>query len=167
VIERAYLALGSNLGDRLSNLERAVRYLDALPGVRVLRSSRVYETAPVGPVQPDYLNAVVDVETALDPRRLLEACLAAEDAMGRVRSERWGPRIIDVDVLTYDRREIHEEGLDVPHPRMHERAFVLAPLLELDADPMLPDGRTLATLRISVPELLTGVRPFAPALLLV
>ena len=165
--ERAYLGLGSNVGDRLRNLEGAVRLLNAVPGVRVVRSSRVYETAPVGPVQPDYLNAVVEVETTLGPRELLDACLSVEDAMGRVRSERWGPRVIDVDVLTYDRREIHEEGLDVPHPRMHERAFVLVPLTELDADPMLPGGRALATLRMpGPPGFLTDVRPFAPALFL-
>jgi len=165
VTERAYLALGSNVGDRLLNLERAVRQLNAVASLRVLRSSRVYETAPVGPVQPDYLNAVVEVETALGPRDLLDACRAVEDEMGRVRTMRWGPRVIDVDVLTYDRREIHEDGLDVPHPRMHERAFVLVPLTELEADPMLPGGRTLATLRIpAAPDFLTDVRPFAPAL---
>jgi len=123
----------------------------------------VYETAPVGPPQPDYLNAVADVETPLSPPDLLRACLAVEDEMGRVRAERWGPRVIDVDVLTYDRREVHEDDLDVPHPRMHERAFVLAPLLELDANPMLPGGRRVASLRIGA-GLLTDIRPFAPAL---
>ena len=159
---RAFLGLGSNLGDRLENLQRAV----ALLGERnasVLRSSRVYETEPVGPDQPDFLNAVVEVETDLDPRGLLETCLQVEWAMGRVRHERWGPRVIDVDVLTYDDREIHEPGLDVPHPRMHERGFVLVPLLEISADPILPGGRSVNALRID-PGMLSGVRPFAPPL---
>jgi 2-amino-4-hydroxy-6-hydroxymethyldihydropteridine diphosphokinase len=163
--ERSYLALGSNLGDRLANLQHAVQLLRARDGIAVLRSSRVYETAPIGPPQPDYLNAVIDVETTLEPFELLQACQAVEDEMGRVRAERWGPRTIDVDVLTYDRREIREEHLEIPHPRMHERAFVLAPLLELDADPMLPGGRRIASLRTGI-DLFTGVRPFAPALTL-
>jgi len=164
VTERAYLGLGSNLGDRLANLRRAVDLLGAHDGISVTRSSRVYETAPVGPPQPDYLNAVVAIGTTLSPRELLEACLSVETEMGRVRAQRWGPRVIDVDLLTYDAREVHEEGLDVPHPRMHERAFVLAPLLELDADPMLPGSRSVASLRMPA-GLLTDVRPFAPALL--
>jgi 2-amino-4-hydroxy-6-hydroxymethyldihydropteridine diphosphokinase len=160
---RAFIALGSNLGDRLGNLQAAVDGLAGTKGVRVLRTSRVYETDPVGPPQPDYLNAVVLVETSLSARELLEACLAVERAMGRERGERWGPRTIDLDLLVYGREEIHEPGLDVPHPRMHERGFVLAPLLELEADPALPGGRRLADVRLAG-GLLAGVRPYAPAL---
>ena len=160
---RAYLALGSNLGDRLANLRRAVELLDATPGVEVVRSSRVYETEPVGPPQPAYLNAVVEVETELEPHQLLGAAQAVEEALGRVRAERWGPRTIDVDVLTYDERTVDEPGLTVPHPRMHERGFVLVPLGELDQDPMLPGGRRLATLRLP-PDAVMGVRLFAPPL---
>ncbi len=160
---RAYLGLGSNLGERLENLRRAVSLL-ADRGARTMRSSRVYETAPVGgPQQPDYLNAVVEVETELAARALLDAALAVEEAMGRVRDERWGPRLIDVDVLTYGDRDIEEPGLNVPHPRMHERGFVLIPLLELDADPKLPGGRQVATLRLG-PQALGDVRPYAPPL---
>jgi 2-amino-4-hydroxy-6-hydroxymethyldihydropteridine diphosphokinase len=160
---RAFLGLGSNLGDRLGNLRRAVELLRER-GVRVLRSSRVYETDPVGgPEQPDYLNAVVEVEAERTARHLLETCLAIEEEMGRVRAERWGPRAIDLDLLTFGEEEIDEPGLQVPHPRMHERAFVLAPLLELTADPKLPGGRRIADLRLS-PELLLGARPFAPPL---
>jgi 2-amino-4-hydroxy-6-hydroxymethyldihydropteridine diphosphokinase len=130
-VTRAYLGLGSNLGDRLANLREAVRLL-AERGVRAARSSRVYETDPLGgPPQPEYLNAVVDVETELDARELLEVCLAVEEAMGRERTERWGPREIDIDVLTFGTDEIDQPGLQIPHPRMHERAFVLVPLLEL------------------------------------
>lgn len=161
---RAYLGLGSNLGDRLSNLRRAVELLEE-GGVKVMRSSRVYETDPVGgPAQPDYLNAVVEVEAPGTARELLEASLAVEGAMGRERGERWGPRVIDVDVLTFGREAFHEPGLEVPHPRMHERAFVLIPLLELDADPALPGGRRAADVRLG-PTAIGGVRLHAPPLL--
>lgn len=160
---KAYLALGSNLGDRLERLREAVRLLEEIEGVDVVRSSRVYETDPVGPPQPAYLNAVIEVETSRSPVELLEACRAVEDALGRIRGERWGPRTIDVDVLTFDEQTVDEPDLQIPHPRMHERGFVLVPLGELDDDPMLPGGRTLSNLRIS-PDAVLGVRPFAPPL---
>jgi len=160
----AYLGLGANLGDRLGNLERAVEGLAAQPGVRVVRSSRVYETDPVGgPAQPEFLNAVVEVETDLPPLELLEACRRVEAELGRVRAERWGPRTIDIDILTYGDETIVEPDLVVPHPRMHERAFVLVPLAELDADPPLPGGRRLSAVRLG-PNAVLGVRPFAPPL---
>jgi 2-amino-4-hydroxy-6-hydroxymethyldihydropteridine diphosphokinase len=161
---RSFLALGSNLGDRLANLQAAVDRLAKREGITLARSSRVYETAPVGgPPQPDYLNVVVEVTTTLSPRQLLDACLAVENEMGRVRDERWGPRVVDIDVLSYDREEIDQPGLRIPHPRMHERGFVLVPLLELDPDPPLPGGRHIAGLRSSF-AVLAGVRPFAPGL---
>lgn len=159
---RAYLGLGSNLGDRLASLLRAVDGLRRR-GVHVLRSSRVYETEPVGPPQPDYLNAVLEVDTDGSARELLEACLAVESELGRERTERWGPRVIDIDVLTYGTEVIDEPGLRVPHPRMHERGFVLVPLLELDPDPALPGGRRAAELRLGA-EIAGGVRPYAPPL---
>jgi 2-amino-4-hydroxy-6-hydroxymethyldihydropteridine diphosphokinase len=159
----AYLALGANLGDRLRSLQAAVDLLDAHPDIEVVRSSRVYETEPVGPPQPAYLNAVLEVRTDLEPRPLLEACLAVERELGRVRAERWGPRAIDVDVLTYDDVEMSEPDLAIPHPRMHERGFVLVPLAELDPDPMLPGRRSLGGLRLS-PAAVLGVRLFAPPL---
>ena len=137
----AYLGLGSNLGDRLGTLRRAVELLDHEPRIVVEASSRVWETEPVGPPQPRYLNAVLRVGTELDPLDLLAACRRVEAALGRVRLERWGPRTIDVDILLYDDRTLDEPELQIPHPRMHERAFVLAPLLELEPDPMLPGGR--------------------------
>jgi 2-amino-4-hydroxy-6-hydroxymethyldihydropteridine diphosphokinase len=162
-VTRAFVGLGSNLGDRLENLRRALRLLEER-GVRVLRSSRVYETDAVGgPPQPDYLNAVAEVETGGTPRSLLEACLETERALGRVRTERWGPRVIDMDVLTFGSEEINEPGLQVPHPRMHERGFVLVPLLELEADPPLPGDRKASSLRIDAGTL-AGVRLFAPPL---
>ena len=160
---RAYLALGSNLGDRLANLRRAVSLLGERE-VAVVRSSRVYETEPIGgPPQPEYLNAVVEAETELAPDELLRACLETENALGRLRAERWGPRVLDVDVLTYGRDRIDQPDLVVPHPRMHERGFVLVPLLELDADPPLPGGRRVAELRLD-PRALGGVRPVEPPL---
>jgi 2-amino-4-hydroxy-6-hydroxymethyldihydropteridine diphosphokinase len=160
VTESAYLGIGTNLGDRLANLQAAVDLLAASPGIRVARSSRVYETAPVGPPQPDFLNIVVEVETSLAPRELLAVAAEVESRLHRVRAERWGPRTIDVDILTFDERTIDEPELTVPHPRMHERAFVLVPLLELTAAPMLPGGG-------GVRDLPTGgwdgeVRLFAP-----
>jgi 2-amino-4-hydroxy-6-hydroxymethyldihydropteridine diphosphokinase len=160
----AYLALGSNLGDRLATLQEAVDALSREPGIRVEASSRVWETEPVGPPQPRYLNAVLLIVTELEPPELLAACLRVESALGRVRRERWGPRTIDIDVLLFDERTIDEPELRVPHPRMHERAFVLAPLLELEPDPMLPGGRRVADVApIDVAE----VMPVAPPLAVV
>ena len=156
----AYLGLGSNLGDRLGNLQAAVDGLHEADGVRVVASSRVWETAPVGPPQPDYLNAVVRVETDLSPADLLAACRRVEDALGRVRRERWGARTIDVDVLLFDARTVDEPDLVVPHPRLTERAFVVLPLLELDPDPILPDGRRVRNVRLDT----DGAAPFAPPL---
>lgn len=133
----AYVGLGANLGDRRAALEGAVAELGRTPGVRVKRVSSFHETAPVGgPPQPDYLNGVVEVETDLDARALLDLLLAIERRFGRERRERWGPRTLDLDLLLYGDRVIEEPGLSVPHPRMAERAFVLAPLCELT-----PEGR--------------------------
>jgi 2-amino-4-hydroxy-6-hydroxymethyldihydropteridine diphosphokinase len=130
---RAYLGIGSNLGDRLANLQAAVDGLAGEPGLTVAGVSPVYETDPVGgPEQPDYLNAVVAVETALTPHDLLEVGQRLEAAADRIREERWGPRTLDVDVLLVGDEEVHEPDLEVPHPRMWERGFVLAPLGDLD-----------------------------------
>jgi len=161
-VTRAYLGLGSNLGARLENLRGAVALLGER-GVQVLRSSRVYETEPVGgPPQPDYLNAVVEVEASGTASELLRAGLEVEEAMGREWAERWGPRVIDIDLLTFGDETIDDPGLQVPHPRMHERAFVLIPLLELDPDPPLPGGRHVGDVRIKA---LGGVRLHAPPLI--
>jgi 2-amino-4-hydroxy-6-hydroxymethyldihydropteridine diphosphokinase len=157
----AFLGLGSNLGDRLTNLQGAVDALQEEPGLRVTASSRVWETVPVGgPPQPDYLNAVIRVETDLSARDLLEVGRRVEARLGRVRKERWGARTIDVDVLLFDEEEIQEEDLVVPHPRLSQRAFVLLPLLELVPDPVLPDGTRLTDLRVDT----EGVAPSAPPL---
>lgn len=128
---RAFLALGSNLGDRRVHLRRAV---DALPDV--VGVSRVYETEPVGgpPGQPRFLNAVVELDTDLGPRELLELAQGLESEAGRVAGERWGPRPLDVDVLLVGRLVVDEPDLQVPHPRMWERAFVLVPLHDVAPD---------------------------------
>ncbi len=162
--ERAYLGLGANLGDRLGTLQRAVDLLAEHARIRVLRCSRVYETQPVGgpPVQPDFLNAVIEIETELEPDVLLRVCQGVEGELGREREVRWGPRTMDVDILTYGRRTIDVPSITVPHPRMHERGFVMVPLLELDDDPPLPGGRRVATMRLS--GSFEGVRLFAPPL---
>lgn len=131
-MSRAYLAMGSNLGDRLANLQSAVDGLEREPMVRIAGVSSVYETVPVGgPEQPEYLNAVVAVDTDLEPRALLEVAQRLERSAHRVRTERWGPRTLDVDILLAGDARIDEPDLQIPHPRMWERAFVLAPLAEL------------------------------------
>jgi len=145
---RAYLGLGSNLGDRDANLDEAVRRLDAATGVVVVKESARYNTAPVGgPRQPDYLNAACEVETELSPHELLHAALKIEDEMGRQRDVHWGPRIIDIDLLLAGSAVIDDEDLTLPHPRMTEREFVLRPLA--DVAPMLKHpvkGQTITAL---------------------
>lgn len=129
----AYIGLGSNLGDRLANLRAAVRALRE--HVDVLAVSGVYETDPVGPPQPDYLNAVVKIGTTLAPRPLLTVLKGIEADLGRTEGERWGPRVIDLDLLLYGEERIDQDGLRVPHPAMHERAFVLVPLADVTSEP--------------------------------
>ncbi len=133
---RAYLGLGSNLGDRAATLGEARQRLIDAPGMRVVSASSVIETDPVDVVdQPDFLNQVVGLDVDLDPRALLDTCLAIERAMGRDRSASppKGPRTIDLDVLLFDGRSIDEPGLTVPHPRLAERGFLLGLLAEIGA----------------------------------
>jgi 2-amino-4-hydroxy-6-hydroxymethyldihydropteridine diphosphokinase len=140
VAVRVYLGLGSNLGERVELLRAAVAALGATPGIAVTGVSDVYETEPVGgPEQDAFLNLVVGVDTVLAPRRLLGVCRQLEAAASRVREERWGPRTLDVDVLWIEGYTSAEPELTVPHPRMWERRFVLAPLSEL-APELLPAG---------------------------
>ena len=144
---RGYLGLGSNVGDRLANL-RAARAALVDRGVVVVESSSVYETEPQGelPDQPDFLNACLAVEMELPATELHELCKEIERSLGRGAGPRHGPRTIDIDVLLLDGREHRSSELEVPHPEIRGRRFVLVPLLELDAELTLPDGTPLADL---------------------
>ena len=140
----AYLGLGSNLGDSRRHVEQAVAEIDALPGTSVLRVSPLYGSKPWGKLdQPDYVNAVVEIATEMTPRDLLDALKALERAHGRVFGERWGPRPLDIDILLHGTGSTSEPDLEVPHPRMWDRAFVLRPLADLRPDLAAPDGRTV------------------------
>lgn len=126
-----YLGLGSNQGDRAANLETAAALISRLVG-KIAKRSHVYETQPWGNQdQEAFLNQVVMANTTLDPRGLLDAVNKVEREMGRTRKEKWGPRIIDVDILFYGKRIIRDKGLEIPHPELHKRAFVLVPLMEI------------------------------------
>jgi 2-amino-4-hydroxy-6-hydroxymethyldihydropteridine diphosphokinase len=143
------VGLGSNLGEREATLWKALEGLGATEGIEVVAVSSFRETDPVGVVdQPRFVNAAAALETSLRPRELLERLLDVERSLGRDRAveERWGPRTVDLDLLLYGGESIDEPGLEVPHPRLTERAFVLEPLLELDPDLRLPDGRPLRDL---------------------
>lgn len=134
----AYIALGTNMGERYNNLVDAVNLLKEETEIHLVKSSSIYETVPVGYTeQDDFLNMVISIRTTLSPYELLEVCLRIEKDLGRKREIKWGPRIIDLDILLYNQENIEAENLSVPHPRMHERAFVLAPLLEIDSSIIL------------------------------
>jgi 2-amino-4-hydroxy-6-hydroxymethyldihydropteridine diphosphokinase len=131
----AYIGIGSNVGDRQSFCRRAVDALGKSEGVTIDAASSLYETAPIGPPQRSYVNMVVRIVTELDPRRLMHLCKRIEERLGREPSEmKWGPRVIDLDLLLYGGEKISEPDLEVPHPHMTERNFVLVPLLEIDPD---------------------------------
>jgi 2-amino-4-hydroxy-6-hydroxymethyldihydropteridine diphosphokinase len=132
--ERAYVALGSNVGDRAGHLAAARAALAALPGTRLLAESAIEETAPLaGMEQPPYLNQMVLLETALEPRALLAACQAIERSRGRVRAERWGPRTLDLDIVRYGHRRMADPDLIIPHPGLSDRDFWIRELAELEA----------------------------------
>ena len=135
----AFVGLGSNLADPVFQVSRALEALDKLPQTRVLRRSSLYRSAPVGYLeQPDFINAVAQLETELAPRALLDALLALEQESGRTREFCNAPRTLDLDVLLYDDLQHHEHGLTIPHSQMHLRAFVLQPLLEIAPDCVIP-----------------------------
>jgi 2-amino-4-hydroxy-6-hydroxymethyldihydropteridine diphosphokinase len=135
---RAYVAVGSNLGDRWARLAQAARALRTAPGVAVVRGSRVWDSAPVGPPQPRYLNAVLELETTRTPRSLLGLLQEVERAALRTRDVHWGARTLDLDLILFADLTIREQGLTVPHPGMEERRFVLAPLAELHPELIVP-----------------------------
>jgi len=152
----AYIGLGSNLGDRLGYLQAAVAALSAR-GLEPDGVSSVYESDALGPPQPDYLNAVVSVSTWLSARELLEALKAIEAELGRQKTERWGPREIDLDLLLYGDEMLEEDGLTIPHPEMTKRSFVLMPLLEIAPGLDLPSGEPAAAFLERDPP---GIRRF-------
>ncbi|MEU9731281.1 2-amino-4-hydroxy-6-hydroxymethyldihydropteridine diphosphokinase [Streptomyces sp. NPDC048002] len=158
--QRAVISLGSNLGNRLETLQGAVDALEDTPGVRVKGVSPVYETEPWGVdpgSQPSYFNAVVVLKTTLPPSSLLERAQAVEEAFHRVRDERWGPRTLDVDIVAYADVVSDDPALTLPHPRAHERAFVLAPWHDLEPGARLPGRGSVADLLSAVPR--EGVAP--------
>lgn len=150
---RAYVGVGSNLGDRWANLALAANMLRRSPRVAVLRASRVYDTAPIGPPQPRYLNAVLELETELPPKALYAVLRLAENAAGRRRTgERWSARTLDLDLLLYGDQIIVQRTLRVPHPELTVRRFVLAPLAELCPERIVPGtARTVADLLARAP----------------
>ncbi|MER7989618.1 2-amino-4-hydroxy-6-hydroxymethyldihydropteridine diphosphokinase [Streptomyces noursei] len=151
--KRAVISLGSNLGNRLETLQGAIDALEDTPGVRVKAVSPVYETEPWGVApdsQPSYFNAVVLIKTTLPPDSLLERGHAIEEAFERVRDERWGPRTIDVDILAYQDVVSDDPRLTLPHPRAHERAFVLVPWHDVDPEAEVPGRGAVAALLAAV-----------------
>lgn len=159
MVTRTAIGLGSNLGSREKHLEKGRRGLERLG--TIVSMSSWYETAPVGgPQQGPYLNAVIVLDTALAPRALLEGMLEIERRSGRVRRERWGPRILDLDLLLYGNQVVDEPGLTVPHPELLRRRFALEPLLEAWPEATLPDGTRLWPILDSVRD--QDVEPFDP-----
>ena len=155
--QRALLLLGGNVGDRLGKLRAAVRALNGLPGSRIRKKSRVYETAPIGPSDRAYLNAVVELKTDLTPMGLLVEAKRIESAAGRRPGRKWAARPLDIDILVYGKRTVRTPFLTVPHPLMHTRPFVLAPLRDIAPGYTLRGGRDVAS----------ALRLFAPSLRLV
>jgi 2-amino-4-hydroxy-6-hydroxymethyldihydropteridine diphosphokinase len=159
-VVKGYLGFGTNLGDRKKNLAQAVNSLNDRPDLAVLRTSGIYETEPWGLTdQPDFLNMVAEIETSISPDELLERVKKLEQSMGREDGPRFGPRLIDIDILLLGDLVVEEPDLIIPHASLHLRAFVLVPLAELDADALHPVlGKTIAELASQVAGL-DGVKP--------
>jgi 2-amino-4-hydroxy-6-hydroxymethyldihydropteridine diphosphokinase len=143
----AYVGIGANLGPREETLRRAVALLESADGIEVVAVSELRETDPVGVVdQPPFLNGAVAIETMLPARALLDLLLEIERSLGRVRGERWGPRVVDLDLLVYGNEVVDEPGLRVPHPGLHERRFALEPLADLNPELEIPGRGTVSAL---------------------
>ncbi|MFA0811892.1 2-amino-4-hydroxy-6-hydroxymethyldihydropteridine diphosphokinase [Microbulbifer epialgicus] len=152
-MEKVFIGLGSNLAQPQNQLRSALAAIDQIPSSRLLRCSSFYSSAPIGPgEQPDYVNAVAELETALSPIELLNHLQSIEAAHGRERSVRWGARTLDLDILLFGEKQIDEVRLQVPHPRIAERNFVLLPLSELEPKLKLPTGKTLQRLLQDCPH---------------
>lgn len=136
---KAYLGLGSNIGNRELQLNEAIKILHAYQGIQVTQVSHIYETEPVGYTnQPKFLNLCIEIETELNPQSFLKCCLATEQQLHRKREIRWGPRTLDVDILLFGDQIIEQDNLSVPHPRMKERSFVLIPLNDIATNQIEP-----------------------------
>ncbi|MGN4127691.1 2-amino-4-hydroxy-6-hydroxymethyldihydropteridine diphosphokinase [Lysinibacillus sphaericus] len=136
-MNKVFLSIGTNIGERYENLQHAIKMLMDKERIEVIRVSSIYETAAVGYTdQADFLNIAVYVKTSYSSSEMLEICQSVENELGRIREFRWGPRIIDLDILLYNHENIETESLIVPHPRMYERAFVLVPLIEITPTPV-------------------------------
>jgi len=154
VSNTAYIGIGSNLGSPLKNCERAITLLEENPEIKIIARSSFFETEPVGPQnQSWFVNGVVEIATGLEPLPLLDTLLAIENAMGRIRNEKWGPRKIDLDILLFGKSVLKINRLEIPHPEMIHRRFVLAPLAELTPDLVHPtEKKTIQQLLSALPE---------------
>lgn len=141
-----YIGLGSNMDGPHNQLDRAIESLSASPDIALVAVSDRYQTPPIGPSQPDYINAVAQLQTSMSPEALLDRLQSIEQQQDRVRTLRWGPRTLDLDILLYDNMLCDTERLTIPHPRMAERGFVLLPLADINRDLLLPSGKTVAQL---------------------
>ena len=153
----AILSLGSNLGERKQTLEAAIRQISATKGVKLVNQSAIYESVALtdsgyDPEQPSYLNAVVQVETSLKPKALLKVLNEIENDFGRIRLQRWAPRTLDIDIITFGHELVETKNLIVPHPRAFERSFVLVPWLEIDPDAILPGRGRISELVAELPD---------------
>ncbi|WP_075979849.1 2-amino-4-hydroxy-6-hydroxymethyldihydropteridine diphosphokinase [Bacillus massilinigeriensis] len=159
MINQAYIALGSNIGDRYENLRQAINELATNNEIHLENTSSIYETDPVGYEDQDqFLNMVIKVNTSLKPMELLMVCQEIEKKLGRKREIHWGPRTIDLDILLYNQENIEAENLMIPHPRMTERAFVIIPLLEIDPDIYVPKMNQSLQYYLNVIPAKEGVR---------
>ena len=151
---KAFIGIGSNLGTPAENCEKAICLLHALPEIEVVSRSSLYKSEPIGKIEQNwFVNATVAIKTSLGPESLLNAIFKIEKGLGRERREKWGPRIIDLDLLTYENRVIHSTALTLPHPELAKRRFVLLPLSEFAGDYMHPvENKTIHTLLKELPE---------------
>ncbi len=164
IFNTAFIGLGTNLGDRVENLRQAVRLLGAQKEIEIQKISALYETDPVGgPVQGPFLNACAELKTSLPPEKLLTIMLSIEDDLGRVREERWGPRLIDLDLLVYGKEVIDTEFLQLPHPRMEERDFVMVPLNDIAPNLIIPGPEQSVSEILSKRNIGSDIKLYAPA----
>jgi 2-amino-4-hydroxy-6-hydroxymethyldihydropteridine diphosphokinase len=162
---RAHLSLGSNVGDRASHLKDALSAMGGHPHIALTAVSRIYQTAPVGKLdQPDFLNMAAEIETELTPEDLLSVLKSIEARIGRQPAERWGPRLIDIDIILYENERIQSDSLSVPHPEFRRRAFVLVPLAEIAAEAHDPEtGQSVGQLAAGLADC-GDVKPYEPGL---